>query len=106
MTRHQPRRDPHDSLAGRDQRRFQSSGHVSAVLQRPDPFVVELGRPTQRREMPRVIGRDLTRSADPAGPVIHRRQSVGALVSVRSVSQVPRRSGKRQRAVCRQSVMR
>jgi len=77
------RRDADDLLAGRDQRLLKAARHAAAVLDRPHPLVIKLAGPAQRCEMPRLLGLDLTRCADPARALIDGCQRVCALVRVR-----------------------
>jgi len=46
---HQPRRDPNHALTARDQEPLQRTGHMAAILQRPDPFTGQAARPDQQR---------------------------------------------------------
>jgi hypothetical protein len=59
-------------------------GDVPAVLQRPDHIGVDLMRPAQRLAVPVVIRGDLEFAANLARARIDGRESVGALVGIRS----------------------
>jgi hypothetical protein len=56
---------------------------VPAVLDRPRPLLIQLPRPTNRGQMPRLLSLDLALAANPAGALVDRRERVRALVRVR-----------------------
>ena len=49
---HPVRRDPHDPLTGSQQRLLQTPRDVPAVLDRPDPLLVQAPSPPDRGQMP------------------------------------------------------
>jgi hypothetical protein len=55
---------------------------MPTVLNRPHPFLIELARPPQRLQMPRLVGRDRALRADRAAAGVNRRQRMRALVNV------------------------
>ena len=77
------RRDPHDPLAGRDQRLLEPLGDVPAVLDRPHTIVIQVTRPADRGQMSGIVSCDLAVAAHLAGAVVDRRQRVRPLVRVR-----------------------
>jgi hypothetical protein len=81
---HPVRRHPDHPLTGGDQRLFEPTRDVPAVLDRPHALVIELARPPHRGQIPQLLSLDLTLPAHPAGPLVDRRQRVRALVCVRS----------------------
>ena len=80
---HPVRRDPHDPLAGGQQRLLEPARDVPAVLDRPHPLLVQAPSPPDRGQMPGLVSLDLPAAAHPAGSLIDRRQRVRALVRVR-----------------------
>jgi hypothetical protein len=81
---HPVRRDPHDPLAGRDQRLLEPARDVAAVFDCPHPLLVQPARPAQRGQVARLLGLDLALAALAARSRVDRRQRVRALVRVRS----------------------
>jgi hypothetical protein len=63
---HHLRRDTHHSLANRQQRLLKPAGDMPAVLNRPDSLPAQVARPTQRRQMPGLVGPDLKLGAEHA----------------------------------------
>jgi hypothetical protein len=80
---HPLRRDPHDPLAGRDQRLLEPLGDVPAVLDRPHTIVIQTTCPADRGQMSGIVGCDLAVAAHLAGAIVDRRQCVRPLVRVR-----------------------
>jgi hypothetical protein len=78
------RRDPHDPLAGGQQRLLEPPRDVPAVLDRPHALLIQATGPADRGEMARLVGLELPLSSHPAGALVHRRQRVRSLVRVRA----------------------
>ncbi len=74
-------RDPHDPFAGSEQVPFQAAGKVSAVLDRPDPFAVELVGPDDQGQVISGGGVDGSLGEFP-GPIVNGDDCVVALVRV------------------------
>jgi hypothetical protein len=81
-TRHQLRRDPDDSLAPRQQKPLQATGHVPTVLDRPHPLGAEITRPCENRVLPGTSRLDRARLDRRTGPRTDRRARMRALVRV------------------------
>ena len=80
---HQLGRHAHHPLAGSHQEALQPTGDMAAVLERPDPLLVELARPAKQPLVAGVAGPD-RQLVDRLGSVrIERGGGVGSLVWVR-----------------------
>jgi hypothetical protein len=80
----QVRRDPQHALAAANQKPLQTPGDMPAVLERPDPLVIETGRPPQQRIEAAQADLDGLLAQQLARPSRDRRDRVRTLVSVRA----------------------
>jgi hypothetical protein len=74
---HQPRRDPHDPLAGGNQGLLEMVGEVAAILDRPHDLAVEPLRPAQRFQVPLLASRDLALVEESSCRGVDGRERVG-----------------------------
>jgi hypothetical protein len=80
----QLRGHPDDPLSGSDQEALQGTGDVVAVLDRPDPLVVEAPPPGEQPTKARLPGLDGELAGEPAGSCRYCGTGVGSFVGVRA----------------------
>jgi hypothetical protein len=81
---HQPRRDAHDALTVDEQEPFKGTGDMPAVLERPDPVVLEAAPPFQRCSEAAAADLDRLLAQQLAGARADSGDGMRALVRVRT----------------------
>lgn len=81
---HQLRGDSHHALSRCDQEALEGAGDVAAVLQRPDPLLIEAPPPVEELAEARLPGRRGQLAGELTGSRKDRAAGVGSFVGVRS----------------------